>query len=106
MDKWMETAAKAALEAATATEKCTRQSALIADKSAKFLLNPRPESLYTAGTATKSTENHEGTNFGFLKLLTAKGVLQKAPFPLFFQVFFNRKLKAFLRTAFYPITLN
>jgi len=72
MDKWMETAAKAALEAATATGKCTRQSAQIADKSAKFLLNPHPESLCTAGIATRSTESPEDTKFGFLTLFIAR----------------------------------
>ena len=41
----------------TATGKCIKQLARIAGKSAKFLSNRLPESLFTAGTAIRSTES-------------------------------------------------
>lgn len=47
--------ALAALEAATAIGRCSRQLVPIVEQSAKFLLNLRQEGLYTAGTATKTT---------------------------------------------------
>jgi hypothetical protein len=87
MEKWMETVVADTAEAVSATGKCTRQLVPIADKSAKYLLNLRLESLYTAGTAIRSTESLEATKHK--RALEKKGC--KA-LPFFFFLFFSKAL--------------
>ncbi len=55
----------AEVEAMAAREKCTRLSALTADRTARSPSSQQKESQFIAGTASKNTENIESNIFKF-----------------------------------------